>query len=109
MKFCIAIVIAALIFSVLALGDLDARAGGKSRAETTVSFRPLRAYNPATNAFTSETYFIRTADGPGCTAVLSVNAGSVATINALGLKDGLHTWSGSRRDFSASGLPNPCP
>jgi hypothetical protein len=106
-KFCIAIVVAALIFTVLALRDLDARAGGA--AEITVSYKQLRGYDPATNAFTSVSYLVKTVNGPGCAAVLTVDAGSVAAINALGIENGLPTWSGSRSQFAVSGLPNPCP
>jgi hypothetical protein len=108
-KICIAVVIGALIFCVLALKDLDANAGGGSGPELAISYKPLRAYDQATNTFTGVSYLIETTEGPGCSAVLAVDASSELAINALGVEDGLHTWSGTRREFSATGLPNPCP
>ena len=109
MKICIAVVIGALIFCVLALKDLDANAGGGSGTELAVSYKRLRAWDQSTNTFTGVSYLIRTTEGPGCSAVLAVDASSELAINALAVEDGLHTWSGTRREFSATGLPNPCP
>ena len=109
MKFCIAVVIGALIFSILAFRDLDTSAGGGSRPELAVSFQVLRAYDPATNAFTGVSYLVKTMNGPGCSAVLVVDTVSVKAINALAVTDGLHTWFGGRQEFATTGLPNPCP
>jgi hypothetical protein len=108
-KICIAVVIGALIFCVLALKDPDANAGGGSGPELSISYKRLRAYDQDTNTFTGVSYLVKSADGPGCSAVLAVDASSELAIDALAVEDGLHTWSGTRRDFSATGLPNPCP
>lgn len=80
-----------------------------SGAEFTVSFRAMRAYDPATNSFTGTSYFVRTHNGLGCSAVLAASTLPVAQIEALNMEDGLRTWSGSRTEFAATGLPDPCP
>ena len=107
-----ALLIAALVSVVTVLAwETPALSGNRSntRAELTVSFKELRAYDPATNAFTGTSYLVRTGNGLRCSAVLTVSPDQVSQIEALSQDGDQHVWSGARAEFAVAGLPDPCP
>ena len=109
MKNGISVSIFAMLISVLIVLGMDASANAPARPELTISFKELRAYDPATNDFTGASYLVKTENGPGCIAVFAAADVAVDKIEALAQVDDARTWSGSRADFATTGLPNPCP
>jgi len=108
-KNSVLVAIVAMFISVLTLMGLDARAVSEPRAELSVSFKAMRAYDPATNAFSATSYLVKTHNGLRCSAVLAGSTVAVAEIEALAMEGDARVWSGSRADFATTGLPNPCP
>lgn len=77
--------------------------------EFSVSFKAMRSYDLVTHSFTETSYLVQTGNGLRCSAVFAADKLKVDQIEALASREGKKTWSGSLKEFDASGLPNPCP
>ena len=105
-------VFALVVCALIALGlNANAVVGSSSgnRPELEISYKSMRAYDPATNAFTGRSYLVKTLGGPGCSAVFAAEVVAVAQIEALAMDGDTWVWSGTRASFADSGPPNPCP